>query len=307
MAAGDTVGDRSTMRAVRLTAAQGPDGLALEEIARPALGPADALVRVAAAAITRDELKWPQDRLPATPSYELSGTVEALGAAASGIAAGDRVYALAPFDRDGAAAEYIALPADVLAPAPASLDAVEAASVPLAALSAWQGLFEHGGLKAGQRVLIHGAAGGVGHFATQLARWAGAHVIAVTSSGRAESARAPGGDDVRDGAGFDEGLELVDLVFDTVGGSLLERSGTVLRDGGRIVSVAEEPPPGLANAGFFIVEPSREQLRELAGLVDAGDIRPAVDSVFGLEEVTAAYERVMSRRARGKVVLKVAP
>ena len=147
----------------------------------PGAGPREALVRVHAAAITRDELEWPLDRLPAIPSYELSGVVAALGPVVGDVAVGDAVYALTAFDRDGVAAEYAAVPAALLAPKPRRLDHVESAAVPLAALSAWQGLFEHGGLEAGERVLIHGATGGVGHFATQLARRRGAYVTATTS------------------------------------------------------------------------------------------------------------------------------
>src|SRR5206468_3284737 len=139
-------------------------------------------VRVHAAAITRDELEWPADRLPATPSYEMSGVVAAVGDGVEAPVPGEEVYALTPFDRDGAAAEYVAVPAELLASKPRSIGHPEAAALPMGGLSAWQGLFAHGGLDAGQRVLIHGAAGGVGHLAAQLARWRGAHVIGTTGS-----------------------------------------------------------------------------------------------------------------------------
>src|SRR5436190_1000229 len=148
------------MRAVRLTA----DGLKLEQIETPEPGPGDALIRVHAAAITKDELEWPIDRLPAIPSYELSGEV---------VATGEEVYALTDFGRDGAAAEYAVVPANLLAPKPRSVDHVQSAAVPMPALTAWQGLFEHGQLEAGQRGLVTGAAGGVGHIAAQLARHRG--------------------------------------------------------------------------------------------------------------------------------------
>src|SRR3954447_19607319 len=167
----------SVMRAVRLLAPGGPGQLAIEEIDRPRPGRGEALVRVHAAAITRDELQWPVDHLPAIPSYELSGVVEQVGAAVTGIAAGDEVFALTPSDRDGVAADYTALPAELLAAKPRSVRHAESAAIPLPALSAWQGLFDHGRLVAGERVLIHGAAGGVGGFAVQLARARGAHVI----------------------------------------------------------------------------------------------------------------------------------
>src|SRR3954447_20902139 len=144
------------------------DGLKVEEIETPSPGPGEVLVRVHAAAITRDELEWPVDRLPAIPSYELSGVV---------VDSGDEVYALTPFDRDGVAAEYAVVPAELLAPKPRALDHVEAAAVPLAGLSAWQGLVDQGGLEAGQRVLVQGASGGVGHLAVQIARAVGAEVV----------------------------------------------------------------------------------------------------------------------------------
>ena len=145
----------ATMRAVVLRAAGGPEQLVCEQVAVPSPGPGEALVRVHAAAITRDELEWPVDRLPAIPSYEVSGVVHALGPGVDALAVGDEVYAMTPFDRDGVAAEYAAIPAELLAPKPRALSHVEAAAVPLAALSAWQGLFDHGGLREGERVLIH--------------------------------------------------------------------------------------------------------------------------------------------------------
>src|SRR5689334_11508447 len=153
------------MRVVRLRAPGGPEQLVVEEADRPQPGPGEALVRVHAAAITRDELGWPVDRLPAIPSYELSGVVEDVGPGVDGVAVGDEVFALTPFDRDGVAADYAALPAELLVPRPRTLGHAESAAIPLSALTAWQGLFDHGGLSAGERVLIHGAAGGVGGFA----------------------------------------------------------------------------------------------------------------------------------------------
>ena len=151
---------------------------------------------------------------------------------------------MTPFDRDGVAAEYAAIPADLLAPKPRALSHAEAAAVPLAALSAWQGLFDQGGLREGERVLIHGATGGVGQFATPLARRRGAHVTATTSPRGVEPARELGADIVIDHTAgrWDAGIEPVDLVFDTAGGDRLARSPGVLREGGRLVSVAEEPP-----------------------------------------------------------------
>src|SRR3954449_2959943 len=159
-----------SMRVVRLRAPGGPSQLAVEEARRPRPGPGEVLVRVHAAAITRDELQWPVDRLPAIPSYELAGVVEEAGPGVAGVAPGDEVFALTPFDRDGVAADYTAVPAELLAAKPRSLSRAESAAIPLPALTAWQGLFDHGRLAVGERVLIHGAAGAVGGLAVQLAR-----------------------------------------------------------------------------------------------------------------------------------------
>src|SRR5690349_14188527 len=233
------------------------DGLKVEEIETPSPDPGEVLVRVHAAAITRGELEWPTDRLPAVPSYELSGVVAETG---------EEVFALTPFDRDGVAADYALVPAVVLAAKPARLTHVEAAALPMGGLSAWQGLFVHGRLQATERVSITGASGGVGHLAVQLARHAGAEVV-------------------EDGA---------DLVFDTVGGDLPEAA--------RVVTIAAEA----SGATYFIVEPDREQLLELARLADAGELVPAVDSTFSLERAREAFERLAERGKHGKVVLDVA-
>jgi NADPH:quinone reductase-like Zn-dependent oxidoreductase len=257
------------MRALRLTT----DGLKLEEIETPEPRSGDALVRVHAAAITKDELEWPTDRLPAIPSYEVSGEV---------VATGDEVYALTDFGRDGAAAEYAVVPANLLAPKPRSLDHVQSAAIPMPAVTAWQGLFDHGRLEAGQRVLVTGASGGVGHIAAQLARHRSADVVALTRQDRLED------------------VEPVDLVFDTVGGELLARAQAL---GGRTVGVATEPaPPGI----YFVVEPNGAQLAEITELVDAGELQPEVDSVYPLEDFQAAFERLTVPGKRGKVVLQIA-
>ncbi len=302
----------AVMRAVRLHAAGDPASLVCEEVETPRPGPGEALVRVHAAAITRDELTWPADRLPAIPSYEFSGVVAAVGPDVEAVAIGDAVYALSGFDRNGAAAEYTVVPAAILAPKPRTLNHVESAAIPLAGLSAWQGLFDHGGLAEGQRVLIHGAAGGVGGFAVQLARLRGAHVIGTASTANVERARAFGADEVIDHtqARFEDAIAPVDVVFDTSGGDRLRRSFAIVRPGGRIVSVAEEPPAeqrqerGIS-ATYFVVEPNREQLIELARLVDRGDLKPMIDRVFPFAAARAAFERSLSPARSGKIVIDV--
>src|SRR6266705_4125124 len=187
------------MLAIRLHAPGTLDDLALEQLEIPGVGPGEALVGVHAAAITRGALGWPADRLPAIPSYELSGVVAALAPDVSDLAVGDAVWALTGFDRDGAAAEFTAAPAPLLAPKPRTLGHLESAAIPLAGLTAWQALFEHGRMREGERVLIHGAAGGRGQFATQLARWRGAYVIGTSSaSAEVEDVFALGANEVID-------------------------------------------------------------------------------------------------------------
>ena len=294
----------ASMSAIRLHAPGGIDRLVAEELDTPTPGPLEALVRVHAAAITRDELDWPADRLPAIPSYELSGIVASTGPDVDGLGVGDAVYALADFERDGAAADYAVVAAGLLATKPQALSHDESAAVPLAALGAWQGLFDHGKLTAGERVLIHGAAGGVGSFAVQLARHRGARVIGTASTAGVETVRELGADEVVDNAKarFEEAVDPVDLVFDAAGGELLERSPAILREGGRLVTVAEEPS---GDGVYFIVEPDREQLVEIGRLADAGELRSLVDSVFPLAEARAAFERSMQPGKRGKVVLRL--
>jgi NADPH:quinone reductase-like Zn-dependent oxidoreductase len=275
------------MRAVRLHA----DGLTLDEIDRPTPAPGDVLVRVRAAGLTRDELTWPTDRVPAIPSYELSGETDGLG----------DVFALTRFDRDGVAAEYAVVPPALLVAKPPALSHVEAAALPLAALSSWQALFDHGHLEEGERVLVTGATGGVGHLGLQLARWSGAHVIAMTSD--PELALELGAHEL-----FDEAAtHPVDLVFDTTGGDGAATAMHQLRDGGRFVTVAEEPsgvPGGIAST-YFVVEPDRVALERIAELAEAGTIRAMVDSVFGLEDAVQAFRRLDQRGKRGKVVLRI--
>jgi NADPH:quinone reductase-like Zn-dependent oxidoreductase len=295
------------MEAIRQHPPGGLTNLVLEQLERPEPGPGEALVRVHAAAITRDELEWPSERLPATPSYELSGVIAAVGPV-DDVAVGDEVFALSDFGRDGAAAEYAVVASEYLARKPRSLGHVESAAIPLAGLSAWQGLFVHGELSAGARVLIHGAAGGVGHLAVQLARARRAHVIGTASAENVEAVREIGADEVVDASvPFEDVVEDVDLVFDTAGGERLQRSPAVLRTGGRLVSVAAEPPQsrGVVSV-YFVVEPNRAQLAELAMLADQGVLRPAIDAVFPLADARKAFERSLARVGRGKIVLRIA-
>lgn len=299
------------MRAVRLHEPGGIDSLSLDEVPTPKPGSGELLVQVHAAAITRDELTWSADRLPAIPSYELSGIVADPGDGAGDFEPGQAVYAMTSFDRDGVAAEYAVVPVRELSSKPVSLRHVDAAAVPLPGLSAMQGLFDHGRLTKNQRVLIHGGAGGVGAYAVQLARLHGAYVIATASAGRVDAVRQFGADEVIDHTTTDfTVIDPVDLVFDTAGGERLLRSVDVLGQGGRLVSVADDPPLEVCQqrgieAIWFLVESNPNQLAELASLADRGLLRVHVERTFPLAGAREAFSYVSSMEARGKVVLTV--
>src|SRR3954453_10499923 len=273
------------MYAVRIHHRAGPEQLAFEAAARPVPYADDVLVEVHAAGITPSELTWDsafvssdgRSRLPAIPSHEVSGVVAGIGEDAGALGMGDAVYGLTDFSRDGAAAEFQLVRSSELAPKPASLDHVHAAAIPLSGLPAWQALHDHGRLSEGQRVLVHGGAGGVGNFAVQLARIAGAEVTATAAAADRDFLRAIGADEILDyrAEPFDERVREIDLVLDTVGGSVLERSFAVTRRGGTIVSLVEPPDSRLAaehdvRTAFFLVDPNRDQLIALAELADQG-------------------------------------
>jgi NADPH:quinone reductase-like Zn-dependent oxidoreductase len=309
------------MKAIRIHGRGGPDYLVYEDVPQPHPGAGEVLVRVYAAGIIRTELTWPatyqteagSERPLPIPGHDLAGVVEEVGTGVTTLTKGSEVYALTAFDRDGSEAEYcIALPGE-LAPKPRSIDYVQAAAAPLSALTAWQALFEHGGLAAGQTVLIHGASGGVGVFAVQLARWAGARVIATASGRNRDFLRELGADEIIDytTTRFEEVVHGVDLVFDTVGGDTLERSWQVVKGGGALVSVVS-PRPSFAEAqaydvhpAWFVVEPNREQLIQIGALIDAGKLRPIIDTVLPLSQARQAYEQGAKGHTRGKIVLRV--
>ena len=294
----------TTMRALRVHELGDPAQVRIETMPTPVPADGELLIRVRAAAVTRDELTWPEGRLPATPSYEVSGEVVALGASASDFAVGDDVYGMALFDRDGAASEYFAAPERIFARKPANLDQAASAAVPLPALSAWQALFDHGLLESGQRVLVHGATGAVGQIAVQLARRAGAHVIATASAGNLEAARDAGADEVVDRASaYESSVQPVDLVFDAAGGDAAERSAGLVRPGGRLVSIISEPGDvaGITSL-FFIVEPNRDELDQVTELIEAGGLRLMPHDDFPLDRARAAFDASLDRTHRGKVV-----
>ncbi len=306
-----TIGQK--MNAVRIHHSGGPEALIYERAPRPRIEPNQVLLRVRAAAISPNELSWLRDiTRPTILSHEVSGIVAEVGAEVGHIKAGDAVYGLPAFTRDGAAAEYIAVYPDEVAPKPASIDHILAAAIPLSGLTAWQALRVHAPVIAGQRVLIHGGAGGVGSFAVQLARHFGAQTIATASRRNAPFVRELGADRVIDYSKepFDSLVNDVDLVFDTVGGETLERSWNVLKRGGTVISVAEEPSAKRAaalgvRAIYFIVEPNHDHLVEVGTLVEEGMLRPIVSTVLPLAQARDAYELGLRGHMRGKIVLRV--
>jgi NADPH:quinone reductase-like Zn-dependent oxidoreductase len=244
----------------------------------------------------------------------VSGVVERVAPGVDDLRPGDPVYGLADFPRDGAAAEFVAVRATNLARKPQSVGHGEAASLPLSALTAWQAMFVHGELVAGQSVLIHAGAGGVGSLAVQLARWRGLRVIATASARDVAFVQSLGADVVIDyrAERFEDKARDVDMVFDTVGGETQERSLSVLRKGGVLVSVVARLAPGVAEQHgvrgvYFIVEGSREQLEQIAALVDEGELKPIIARVFPLARARAAFEFGVSSHAPGKIVLEVTP
>jgi NADPH:quinone reductase-like Zn-dependent oxidoreductase len=279
---------------------------------------------VHAAAITFAELTWDEswttrdgkDRTPVIPSHEVSGTVAALGPGASGPAIGAEVYALIEFDRDGAAAGYVTVPAAHLAARPRSVSHTEAATLPLAALTAWQALVGHAALQPGERVLVQGGAGGVGSYAVQLAAILGGTVTATGSARQRDfvlslgaAAFVASGASGTAGDGADTPPEY-DVVIDTVGGGVLDASYAVTRRGGRLVTLSAPPSADQAaargvRAMFFVVTPDAAELAELATLVNEGRLRPIVSQTFPLAEGRKAFESAVRPHPPGKTVLIV--
>jgi NADPH:quinone reductase-like Zn-dependent oxidoreductase len=307
------------MKAMRLHIRGGPEALVYEEAPQPHPQAGEVLVRVHAAAITPTELLWVptwktrtgEDRpFPIILGHEFSGVIAGCGAGVTEWTEGDPVYGLNDWFADGAQAEYCVAPAASLAPKPRALEHVQAAVVPISALTAWQALFQRAHLRAGQRVLIHGAAGSVGGFAVQFARWRGAHVIGTASAQHLDFVRALGADEVIDyrATRFEERVRDMDAVLDTVGGETLQRSWGVLKSGGTLVTIAAQnegtQDPAVRDA-FFIVEANRSQLVEIAGLIDDGQIRVLLQEVFPLAQARQAYARAQEGGTRGKVVLRV--
>jgi NADPH:quinone reductase-like Zn-dependent oxidoreductase len=309
----------ATMKVIRIPEFGGPEVLRLESVAVPKPGIGELLVKVGAAGVNPVDYKirngkYPavkQDKLPYVLGRDVCGTVVECGPSAARFAKGDAVFAMPGIGRGGYA-EYAVVKVSEAAPKPESLDVIQAGAVPLAALTAWQGLFTHGNLKSGQRVLIHGGSGGVGHFAIQFAKAKGAHVITTVSAANLDFVRRLGADEVIDyqAQRFEDVVAEVDLVFDLVGGETQERSWKVLKRGGVLVSTLTEPSQDDAAArgarGLrYTVTESGADLATIGELIDSGKVKPVITKTYQLKEAAAAERFLEQEHPAGKVVLSV--
>lgn len=309
-----------TMKAVRIHRYGGPEVLAYEDVPRPLPGEGEVLVRVEAAAVNPVDWKIREGYLkemldhplPLIMGWDVSGVVAETGPGVTRFKSGDEVFSRPDLLRDGTYAEYVVIREAEVAFKPRSVDHLHAAAIPLAGITAWQALVEAAGVAPGQRVLIHGAAGGVGSYAVQLAKWRGAHVVATASPYNHDYLRELGADEVIDyrAVQFKDNVRDIDAVFDTIGGDTQERSWQVLKKGGILVSIISPPSPEKAAAfgvrqAFVFIQPDAAVLAELARLVDAGKLRTSLEAVLPLAEARRAQELSQRGHVRGKLVLKV--
>jgi NADPH:quinone reductase-like Zn-dependent oxidoreductase len=308
------------MKAVRIHMYGGPEVLEYENAPCPEPKAGEVVIRVHAAGV--NPLDWKvraghlkdfvRHKLPVIPGWDVSGVVEDIGPAASQFEKGDEVFAMTDLTRDGAYAEYTAVRTTALALKPKSLHHVKAAATPVSALAAWQCLFALGQLRVGQRVLIHGGTGGVGHFAVQLARWKGAYVFASASTANQELLGHLGAHEAIDYTKqcFEDVASNIDIVLDTIGGETQERSWQVVKEGGALISLVQPPSQERANANgvraaMVSNSPNGAWLAEIAKLIDSGTLKPTIDRVLPLNEVRRAHELSESGHGRGKIVLRV--
>src|SRR5438132_17 len=312
-----------TMKAIRIHNYGGPEVLNYEDAPRPQPQAGEVLVRVHAAGVNPIDWKvreghmkdfWPH-KLPLILGWDVSGTVEKVGpgpAAAGRFKKGDEVYSLPDPTRNGAYADYVVVRESELALKPNSLHHIRAAAVPLAALTAWQSLFDTAQLQPGQRVLIHAGSGGVGHFAVQLAKWKGAYVFATASTKNQDLLRELGVDESIDYTQqrFENVARNIDIVLDTLGGETQERSWSVLKRGGILVSLVQPPSEEKAKelgvrAAIIGAQPNGEQLAEIAKIIDSGKLAPIINRILPLSEARRAHELSQSGHIHGKIVLRV--
>jgi len=305
------------MKAIVVTdQAAGAAGMTLAERPEPSAAINDVIVEVHASGFVPTEMEWPStwtdrrglDRTPSIPGHELAGVVSALGYGTTGVSVGQRVLGLADWHRDGTLAEYVAIESRNLAPLPGDVDFTLGASLPISGLTAWQGLFDHGHLRAGQTVLAHGAAGAVGTMVTQLAREAGAHVIGTGRAADRQKALDFGAHEFVD---LDndalEDVGGVDLVFDVIGGDIQKRSASLIRPGGTLVTVVGPPEarPADGLAIDFVVESDRAQLSEIVERVRDGRLRSNIGDVATLDDAVRVLNS--TERRTGKTIIRVRP
>ncbi|RWK01169.1 NADP-dependent oxidoreductase [Mesorhizobium sp.] len=305
------------MKAIVVTnRAAGTAGMKLVELADPPAAINDVIVQIHASGFVPTEMEWPstwtdrrdRDRTPSIPGHELAGVVSALGYGTTGLSVGQRVFGLADWYRDGTLAEYVAIEARNLAPLPGDVDFTVGASLPISGLTAWQGLFQHGRLRAGQSVLAHGAAGAVGSMVTQLAREAGAHVVGTGRAADRQKALDFGAHEFIDlDNDLLEDVGAIDLVFDVIGGHIGDRSARLIRAGGTLVSIVgpSEARPDDGLSVDFVVESDRAQLSEIVQRVRDGRLRTNIGTVSTLEDAVAAFNP--TERISGKTVIRVRP
>jgi NADPH:quinone reductase-like Zn-dependent oxidoreductase len=309
-----------SMKAVRIHSYGEVSGMVYEDAPVPQPGDEEVLVRVHATSVNPFDWKvrrgylagWLNHTLPLIPGWDVSGVVEAVGSKVTMWRPGDEVFGMAGAMKDGAAAEYIAVPAAMLAHKPRSIGHLFSGSVPQACLTAWQSLFDSGGLQAGQRVLIHAAAGGVGHYAVQLAKQRGAYVVGTASAHNVEFVRSLGADEVIDyhQTSFEERAKDIDVVVDTIGGETLKKSMKTLKPGGILVSVVESPAVELGTQygvrlSFLGASPNADELRQIAELVDSGKLKPFVSAIYPLSDLGGAHTQSEGLHTRGKIAVQV--
>lgn len=311
----------ATMKAARIHGYGGVEALVYEEAARPLVGDSEVLIRVHAAGVNPFDCAvragyvagYFQHTLPMILGGDVSGVVEAVGEGVTEFAPGDEVYSRADLNRDGTYAEYVVVRASDVVRKPASLDHIHAAALPHVSLTAWGTLYDRANLAPGQTVLIHGAAGGVGHIAVQLAKLRGAKVIGTASTRNLDFLRELGVDEAVDytAAPFEDVVQDVDVVLDTIGGDCQARSWQVLKPGGLLISIIQSPSEEEAAArgvrqefatASYAVGPV---MREITALVDSGQLKPTVSAVLPLDQAQRAHEMSESRHTRGKIVLQV--
>src|SRR6186713_1151229 len=305
------------MKAIIVTnQAAGPAGMKLAERQEPPAAINDVIVQIHASGFVTTEMTWPstwtdrrdRDRTPSIPGHELAGVVTALGYGTTGVSVGQRVFGLADWHRDGTLAEYVAVEARNLAPLPGEVEFTVGASLPISGLTAWQGLFRHGRLRAGQSVLAHGAAGAVGTLVTQHAREAGAYVIGTGRAADREKTLDFGAQEYVD-LDHDELEDVgeVDLVFDVIGGDIQKRSAGLIRTGGTLVSIVgpTEARPADGLAVDFVVDSDRAQLSEIVQRVRDGRLRTNIGTIATLDDAVAAFNP--TERRPGKTIIRIRP